>query len=160
LVALVTVACVAIGLKYWSGGADGYRARSDTAVAQTASASPAAPNVLRRKFIGSGKDTPFEGYVDQYSRKIERVANSSYPQAIRGEYGTVQLTADVRSDGSLDRVEINKSSRNPVLDAAAENFVRAAQPFDAFSAHSLTEVDVLYITRTFTFAKGAVREGQ
>src|SRR4051812_47268199 len=55
----------------------------------------------RRRFVGSGQDTPFFGYVSAFSQKIERTGNSNFPSAIRAMHGKVQLTTAVRADGSL-----------------------------------------------------------
>jgi TonB family protein len=131
-----------------------------TVTTQVSSPDPASPNAPRRKFVSSGKDTPYAGYVSEYSRRVERVANSNYPSAIRGVHGTVQITAAIRSDGTLERVEINRTSGNQALDAAAERFVMSAQPFAPFSKYSLADADVLHITRTFSFEGGMAKEEQ
>jgi protein TonB len=145
LVALIGVAIIAFVGTY------AYRPVPGSVVVQSSTPPLTVPSMARRKFVGSGKDTPFAAYVDQFSRRVESVANSRYPLTIRGSDGSVQLTAAIRSDGSLERVEINRSSGNPSLDNAAANLVTSAQPFQSFAAYSLADVDVLHITRTFTF---------
>ena len=112
----------------------------------------------RHRFVGSGRDTPFLGYVSAFSRKVERTANSNYPPAIRGMRGKVQLTTAVRADGTLYTIEIHKSSGARALDEAAMGFVKAAAPFDALSMHSINDVDILHITRTFVFTAEGVRD--
>jgi TonB family protein len=109
---------------------------------------------LRRAFVGSDKEARFASYVQQYSRKIESFGKSNYPREARGVDATVQVTAAIRSDGSVQSVQVNKSSGNPALDAAASRLVTSAQPFDEFSVHSLYDLDILHITKTFTFTKG------
>ena len=149
---LVLAMLVALGVAIIAFlGTYAYRAVPGSVVVQSSTPPLTVPSMPRRKFVGSGKDTPFAAYVDQFSRRVESVANSSYPLTIRGSDASVQLTAAIRSDGSLERVEINRSSGNPSLDNAAANLVTSAQPFQSFAAYSLTDVDVLHITRTFTF---------
>jgi protein TonB len=137
-----------------------YRPAPSTVVVQSSTPSPIVPGGLRRAFVGSGKGTPFAAYVDEFSRRVELVTNSNYPSTIRGVHGTVKLTAAIRSDGSLERVEVNRSSGNPILDATAVGLVTSAQPFQAFAAYSLTDVDILHITRTLTFEETRAKEKQ
>jgi protein TonB len=47
------------------------------------------------------------------------------------------------------------SSGEPVLDQAAENIVRLAEPFPPFSKALLAKTDVLEIVRTWQFRKNS-----
>ncbi|PIV71547.1 MAG: energy transducer TonB, partial [Rhodocyclales bacterium CG17_big_fil_post_rev_8_21_14_2_50_68_7] len=40
-----------------------------------------------------------------------------------------RLTVNIRADGSVESVEINKSSGQRILDAAAQKIVRLAAPY-------------------------------
>jgi protein TonB len=63
------------------------------------------------------------------------------------------LTAVIKSDGSLERVEVNRSSGQKVLDQAAARIVKLAAPYAAFPADISRDTDVIEITRTWTFTR-------
>ena len=60
----------------------------------------------------------------------------------------------IRSDGSVENVEINRSSGQSMLDAAAVKIVEMSAPFAAFPPDIKRDTDVLHITRTWMFTKG------
>ena len=64
------------------------------------------------------------------------------------------LTVKIRNDGTLENVEVNRSSGQRILDAAAVKIVEMSAPFAPFPADIRRDTDVLEITRTWTFAKG------
>ena len=68
--------------------------------------------------------------------------------------GSLLLTVSIRSDGSVEAVEINRSSGHSVLDAAAVKIVEMSAPFAAFPPDIRRDTDVLHITRTWMFTKG------
>jgi protein TonB len=57
----------------------------------------------------------------------------------------------IKSNGDLDRVEINRSSGQRLLDDAARRIVQMAAPYAAFPDAIRRDTDVLEITRTWTF---------
>jgi len=57
----------------------------------------------------------------------------------------------IRSDGSVDKVEIDKSSGKKILDDAAIRIVNLAAPYAAFPADISKDTDILGITKTWTF---------
>jgi protein TonB len=63
--------------------------------------------------------------------KIEQA--KTYPLAARrdGIQGTVDLRFRIAADGSVEAVEILRSSGSPILDRASEDTVRRAAPFPA-----------------------------
>ena len=109
----------------------------------------------RRKFIGARtQEYRFAQYVEDWRQKIERVGNLNYPSAARGRhYGSLVLTVVIRQSGDLDRVEINRSSGNHVLDDAAVRIVRLAAPYATFTDAIRRDTDLLEITRTWTFTR-------
>ena len=57
--------------------------------------------------------------------KVERVGTLNYPAEARGKlYGNLRLTVTIRPDGSVESVELDRSSGLKVLDAAAFKIVR------------------------------------
>lgn len=111
----------------------------------------------RKVFIGaSAQEYVFARYIEDWRIKVERVGNQNYPDAARQQkiYGKLQLTVSIKADGSLDDVEVSRSSGHKLLDAAAVAIVRQAAPYSPFPADVRKKADVVVITRTWTFAPG------
>jgi protein TonB len=111
---------------------------------------------LKRKFIGSRtRDYRFARYAEDWRLKVERIGNLNYPEAARREqlYGSLQLTVGIRSDGSLESVEINRSSGKKILDQAAVRIVKLAgqNGFAPFPPELSRDTDILHITRSWVF---------
>lgn len=108
----------------------------------------------KRKFIGARtQEYRYAQYVEDWRGKVERIGNLNYPEAARRQkiYGKLTLTVNIRADGSVESVEINKSSGQRILDAAAQRIVKLAAPYAAFPPDIHKETDILSITRTWTF---------
>ncbi len=117
----------------------------------------------RRMFIGArAKEYAFTRYVDDWRIKVERVGNLNYPDEARRQkiYGSLVLTVSIRADGTVENVEINRSSGQKVLDAAAIRILQLASPFAQFSEEMRKKVDILSITRTWTFTRSDQLMGQ
>ena len=111
----------------------------------------------KRRFVGArAEEYRLARYVEDWRMKIERVGNLNYPEAARSLqlYGSLLLTVSIRSDGTVESVEINRSSGQAVLDAAAVKIVEMSAPFAAFPPDIKRDTDVLHITRTWMFMKG------
>ncbi len=110
----------------------------------------------RRKFVGARTaEIPLAAYIDAWRMKVERVGTLNFPQAARDQktYGTLKLTVSIKSDGSVDNVEINTSSGHKLLDEAALRIVNLAAPYAAFPADIARDTDILSITRWWTFTR-------
>ena len=107
----------------------------------------------KRKFIGArAEEYRFAQYVEGWRQKVERVGNLNYPESARGKlYGNLVLTVAIRNDGSLERVELNRSSGHKVLDEAALRIVKLAAPYAPFPENIRRDTDILEITRTWSF---------
>ena len=107
----------------------------------------------RKKFIGARvEEYRFAQYVEDWRQKVERVGNLNYPEAAKGRhYGSLVLTVVIKSDGSLERVDINRPSGQPILDNAARRIVEMAAPYSPFPANVRQDTDILEITRTWSF---------
>ncbi|MBZ0104068.1 MAG: energy transducer TonB [Sulfuricella denitrificans] len=108
----------------------------------------------RRKFIGARtQEYRFARYVEDWRMKVEKVGNLNYPEAAKQQklYGQLQLTVSIRSDGSVENIEINRSSGHKVLDAAARRIVELAGPFAPLPDNIRKDTDILSITRTWIF---------
>jgi periplasmic protein TonB len=110
----------------------------------------------RKKFIGANAaEYRFAQYEEDWRAKIERWGTVNYPAEARGRhYGNLRLTVTIRPDGSVESVELDRSSGLKVLDAAAFKIVKMAQPFAAFPPAIRKDTDLLVITRTWFFGRG------
>ncbi len=110
----------------------------------------------KRKFVGARTHSVvYAEYVDQWRQRIERVGTANFPEEARqrGEFGSVLVTVAIKADGTVEKVEIDRSSGNHVLDAAVARIVMLASPFKAFPANVRHETDILHITRTWAFTR-------
>ncbi|MFA5370522.1 MAG: energy transducer TonB [Sideroxydans sp.] len=108
----------------------------------------------KRKRIGARtEEYRYAQYVEDWRAKVEQIGNLNYPEAARRQkvFGSLLLTVNIRADGSVESVEINKSSGQRILDAAAQKIVRLAAPYAPFPPDIRRETDILSITRTWTF---------
>lgn len=110
----------------------------------------------RRRFVGARtREFRFARYIEDWRLKIERIGELNYPQAAREQkiYGSLVVTVSIRKDGSLEGVDINRSSGQKVLDRAALRIVHLAAPYAPFSADIAKDTDILSITRTWLFTR-------
>ena len=117
----------------------------------------------KRRYIGArATEYRFARYVEDWRMKVERVGNLNYPEAAREMklYGSLVLTVAIRPDGSIESVKVNHSSGQRILDAAAVKIVEMAAPYAPFPDNIRQDTDILYITRTWTFARGDELHGE
>lgn len=110
----------------------------------------------RRKFIGArAEGVVYAEYVDGWRRKIEKVGTENFPVEARQRklYGSLLLTVSIKADGSVEKVEIERSSGHRVLDTAATRIVDLAGPFSPFPEAIRAQYDVLSITRSWSFTR-------
>lgn len=107
----------------------------------------------RKKFIGARtQEYRFAQYVEDWRQKIERVGTLNYPDAARGKfYGSLLLSVTIRADGTVQSIDVHRSSGVKVLDDAARRIVQLAAPYAAFPPDIRKDTDVIEITRTWTF---------
>jgi protein TonB len=110
----------------------------------------------KRKFIGArAKEYKYALYVESWRQKVEKVGNLNYPEAAKNlkMYGQLQMTVSIKADGSIEAIELNRSSGHKVLDEAAKHIVELGAPYARFPDDVHKEIDILSITRTWTFTK-------
>lgn len=110
----------------------------------------------KRKFVGArAKEYKYALYVDSWRQKVEKIGNLNYPEAAKSQklYGKLQLTVSIKADGSIEDIEINRSSGHKILDEAAKRIVYLGAPYAQFTDDIRREIDVLSITRTWSFTK-------
>jgi len=110
----------------------------------------------RRKWISANtREYEFAAYMQAWVAKVERVGNLNYPEEIRRLKltGDLVMTVGINLDGSVESIEIQRSSGTPQLDQAATRIVRLAGPYSPLPEFINASVDVLHITRTWVFSR-------
>jgi periplasmic protein TonB len=111
----------------------------------------------KRRFVGArAEEYRFARYVEDWRMKVERIGNLNYPTAARAKklYGSLLLTVGIRADGTLESIALDRSSGQKLLDLSAQKIVEMAAPYAPFPPDIKRDTDILYITRTWTFAPG------
>jgi protein TonB len=117
----------------------------------------------RRKFIGaSTQEYRFAQYIEDWRVKVERIGNLNYPEQARRQkiFGKLQLSVSIRADGSVESIDVSKSSGHPILDAAAMRIVRLAAPYAPLPPNITRDTDILTITRTWSFTPSETLESE
>jgi protein TonB len=110
----------------------------------------------RKHFVGGRvKEYRFARYEEDFRIKVERIGEVNYPQVARDQkiFGSLRLTVLIKSDGTVESVEVNRSSGQKILDEAAKRIVRLGEPYAAFPPDIAKDVDILGITRTWIFTR-------
>ncbi|WP_442919904.1 energy transducer TonB [Methylobacillus sp.] len=109
----------------------------------------------RKELGGRTQEYRFATYVEAWRQKVEKIGNLNYPQAAKEQklYGSLELSVDIRADGSIDKIRVTRSSGHKVLDDAAKRIVELAAPYATFPDDIRKEFDIIGITRTWTFTK-------
>lgn len=113
------------------------------------------PKRPRRKFITANtREHLYASYMRAWVSKVERVGNMNYPEEARRRKleGSLVLSVDVLPDGSIEHIQILRSSGFEMLDEAAVRIVRLGAPYAELPAEIRAETDILVITRTWQFS--------
>ncbi|MFA6063676.1 MAG: energy transducer TonB [Gallionella sp.] len=117
----------------------------------------------RRKFIGARtQEYRFAQYIEDWRVKVERIGNLNYPEQARRDqiYGKLQLSVSIKADGSVENIEVSRTSGHRLLDAAAVRIVKLAGPFSPLPPNITKDVDILTITRTWSFTQSDKLESE
>jgi TonB family protein len=153
-IALVVIAIVAVVLTvYVFRFAPGERTFS-LPKSPASAAAAGAPRPIRLD-VGAGEDPVAARYGEEFRTRIEDYAAFYYPGVIREKrlYGVTTLATYIRSDGTVDRIEVRKSSGLPDLDDAAQKLVMRASPFPPFTDELKKRGDTIVFTREFSFVQ-------
>lgn len=95
-------------------------------------------------------------YLDSWQKKVELVGNMNYPDKAKQMKlsGKLLLVVSVNADGSLNGVELVRSSGHKLLDDAAVRIVKLAAPFAPLPEAIRKDTDVLKIPRIWNFSVG------
>jgi protein TonB len=119
--------------------------------------------IPRRKFIGARtQEYRFAQYIEDWRVKVERIGNLNYPEQARQQkvFGSLKLSVSIRADGSVESIEVSKSSGQRILDAAAMRIVKLAAPYSPLPPNITKDTDILTITRTWTFTSSDKLESE
>ena len=117
----------------------------------------------RRKFVGARtQEYRFAQYIEDWRIKVERIGNLNYPEQARQQkiFGRLQLSVAIHADGSVESVEVDRSSGHRILDAAAMRIVKLAAPYAPLPPDIRKDTDILVITRTWTFTSSDKLESE
>lgn len=94
-------------------------------------------------------------YLEHWRQRIETLGNLNYPEEARLKeiHGSLRMLVTLRPDGSVQEVDILKSSGHALLDDAAIRIVQLASPFQPFPLEMRERTDLLEIIRTWKFEK-------
>jgi protein TonB len=110
----------------------------------------------RRKFIGARTEgVVYAEYVDKWRQLVEKIGTQYFPEEARRRklYGSLVMTVHIKADGSVEKVEIDRSSGSRLLDLAARRAVDLAAPFPPFPPAVRKDWDILSISRTFSYTR-------
>jgi protein TonB len=108
----------------------------------------------RRQFISANtRKYEFASYMSAWVAKVERVGNLNYPSELRRKqlHGDLVLTVGIQQDGSVESIDVMRSSGIQEIDQAAIHIVQMAAPYAPLPDNITEDIDILHITRTWRF---------
>lgn len=111
----------------------------------------------KREFISANtRKYEFASYMSAWVSKIERVGNLNYPSELRQKklHGDLVLTVGINQNGTVESIDVMRSSGITEIDQAAIKIVRLAAPYSPLPDNITERVDILHITRTWRFETG------
>lgn len=111
----------------------------------------------KREFISANtKQYEFASYMSAWVSKVERVGNLNYPSDLRRKklHGDLVLTVGIFQNGTVESIDVKRSSGIPEIDEAAIRIVQMAAPYSPLPDNITERVDILHITRTWRFETG------
>jgi len=111
----------------------------------------------KREFISANtKEYEFASYMSAWVSKVERVGNLNYPRELRQKklHGDLVLTVGIHQNGTVESIDVKRSSGIHEIDQAAVHIVQMAAPYSPLPDNITDRVDILHITRTWRFETG------
>lgn len=96
-------------------------------------------------------------YLDTWRKRVTEVGNANYPIQIKakGLHGSLMVTIQINSDGTIAAIDILEASKYKLLNETAKRILRDASPFEVFPDEEFFKnTDILVITRTIHFLPG------
>jgi len=107
-----------------------------------------------REYISANtKEYEFASYMSAWVSKVERVGNLNYPSELRQRklHGNLVLSVGINQNGSIESIDVKRSSGVKEIDDAARKIVTLAAPYAPLPDNISERVDILHITRTWRF---------
>ena len=111
----------------------------------------------KRKWITARtRQHNYAAYMEAWRQKVERIGNLNYPDEARRRKlsGNLLLDVAINPDGSVNEINLRRSSGERVLDDAAIRIVKLGAPYARFPKSIRQEIDILHIERTWQFLAG------
>ncbi len=107
----------------------------------------------RKRISANTREYEFASYMSAWVAKVERVGNLNYPVELRQRklHGDLILSVGIRQNGSIESIDVMRSSGIPEIDDAARNIVQMAGPYAPLPDNIKEHVDILHIVRTWRF---------
>ncbi len=106
----------------------------------------------------SAQQASYAEYVNLWRQRIEQIGTQQYPTGTEGkEYGSVQASLTIRSDGVLIDISIDRPSDKALLNQAVKRIAQLASPFAPFPREMALHVDQIVLTRTWHFVDGTLQ---
>jgi TonB family protein len=107
----------------------------------------------RRTVLGRAEDdVVLRIYIEDWLLAVERDGNTNYLEVSADNFkGDPIVTVGIRSDGSIERVVIDRSSGQPGLDEAVRRIIRTNERHSAFPSELARRYDVIEIRRLWNF---------
>ena len=98
-------------------------------------------------------------YLNSWVKKIEHTGNLNYPREARLKNldGRLRMSVRINAAGEVLDMQITSSSGTTLLDEAARQILRMAQPFAPFSDALRERADQIVIIRTWDFKSNRFR---
>lgn len=124
-------------------------ARLTSEIAEAVERQAARPRTMY--VTASTKKATAANYMLEWVKKVERTGNLNFPALSLSTGGSLVLVAGINKQGNITTTRIVQSSGSKVLDKAAIDIVKLAEPYSPMSPELARETDVIYITRTWQF---------
>lgn len=107
----------------------------------------------RKRISANTREYEFASYMSAWVAKVERVGNLNYPVELRQRklHGDLILSVGIHQNGTIESIDVMRSSGIPEIDAAARNIVQMAGPYAPLPDNIRKHVDILHIVRTWRF---------
>jgi protein TonB len=108
---------------------------------------------VRKVISANTKQYEFASYMSAWVAKVERIGNLNYPVELRRKnlHGNLVLSVGIYPDGSIESIDVRRSSGIPEVDKAAVDIVTLAAPYAPLPDNIRDQLDILHITRTWRF---------
>lgn len=106
----------------------------------------------KRLFIGiTARKTAHAQYTNAIAEKIEKIGTQHFPDEAKKKPFKLIVTISIRQTGTLEHIQIERSSGSPTLDQAACDLIQKAFPAKPFPPSISREYFAIDMTRTIYF---------